>query len=383
MLYSFFLRIIWNTHTRSFILWLFQLLPIKRGRVMCVSWSGEAYSCNPRAIAEYLISDTDKWNVFFAFRQPQLFANSIPQGICAVEIGSLRYFYLLATSNFVIANTRLGGGMYWPFAKRKGQFYIQTMHGGHGIKRQELEISSQLGDEYVMSLYNDALRTDLMISDSRFWTEKARTIFAYPKGEILEVGLPRNDVFFKGNIYKHNKSGDKYVIYCPTFRSNKRLDVYGFDIDKVVSALEKKFGGRWYIRISSHPNMKSYYRQIYDFSHPRIVDVGDDDLQKMLVTSDIAITDYSSAGFEFALSCRPCFLLCRDLVNYERGVYFDMRSLPFPFAETDDELIENILSFDNDKYLVDLERFNRDVIGLHETGHATEAVVEWMKRRMM
>lgn len=349
---------------------------------MCVSWSGEAYNCNPRAIAEYLASDAEKWELFFAFRQPQLFAHSVAKGISAVEIGSLRYFYLLATSNFVIANTRFGGGMFWPFAKRKGQFYIQTMHGGHGIKRQELEISNQLENEYVRSLYNDASRIDLMISDSRFWTEKARTIFAYPKGEILEVGLPRNDIFFRTNIYKHDNSECKYVIYCPTFRSNKRLDVYGFDIDRIVSVLEKKFGGRWYIRISSHPNMKDYYRKIYNFSHPRIIDVADEDLQQMLVTSDIAITDYSSAGFEFTLSHRPCFLLCRDFIDYERGVYFDMRSLPFPFAETEDELIANILNFDKEKYLADLEQFNRDVIGLHETGHATEAVVKWMNRRV-
>ena len=128
--------------------------------------------------------------------------------------------------------------------------------------------------------------------------------------------------------------------------------------------------------------MRSYYHEIYDFSNPHLVDVGQEDLQPILVSSDAAITDYSSAGFEFALTGNPCFLLCRDLEDYDRGVYFDMKSLPFPYAETDDQLVSNILNFDNEKYLSELEQFNREVIGLNETGHASEAVVEWMINKL-
>ena len=393
---------LWNNKTRNLILRILPHLPIVKGRVICICWGGTKYNCNPRAITDTMIEkdlvSKDKSRQFeinYAFVDPSIYEKELPNEIGSVEIGSLKYFYILATSQFIIANTRFGGGLFWPFKKRKGQYYIQTMHGGHGMKKQELEVSDSLSKDYIRGLYEDASRIDLMISDSKFWTEKARTIFAYPEGEMLEVGLPRNDVFFSSSESKNSIKREickkidvaysdnlRFLVYCPTFRNNGRKDVYGFDTDKLVLALSKRFGGDWYILVSSHPNMRSYYQEIYDFSNPHLVDVGQEDLQPILVSSDAAITDYSSAGFEFALTGNPCFLLCRDLEDYDRGVYFDMKSLPFPYAETDDQLVSNILNFDNEKYLSELEQFNREVIGLNETGHASEAVVEWMINKL-
>lgn len=391
-----FQKFLWNRKLRPFVLWSLRLFPIKRGRVVCVCWGGQKYGCNPKAITDYIISNqNNRFEIAYAFHNPSFFKDSLPDQIKPLGIGQLYYYYWLATSQFIIANTRFGGGLFWPFKKRKGQYYIQTMHGGHGMKKQELEVSDSLSKDYIRSLYEDASRIDLMISDSKFWTEKARTIFAYPEGDILEVGLPRNDVFFSSTESKNIIKRDickkinvtysdelKFLVYCPTFRSNGRKDVYGFDPDQIILALSKRFGGDWYILVSSHPNMRSYYQEIYDFSNPHLVDVGQEDLQPILVSSDVAITDYSSAGFEFALTGNPCFLLCRDLEDYDRGVYFDMKSLPFPYAETDDQLVSNIMNFDNEKYQAELEQFNREVIGLNETGHASEAVVEWMINKL-
>ena len=135
--------------------------------------------------------------------------------------------------------------------------------------------------------------------------------------------------------------------------------------------------------VSSHPNMRNYYHDIYDFTHPRMVDVGQHDLQPILVASDAAITDYSSAGFEFALTHKPVFLLMRDKEAYERGLYYDPYDLPFPCATDDDELCRNIETFDETHYQTALETFNRDVVGLKETGHAAEAVVDWMEKNAL
>ena len=391
-----FQKFLWNRKLRPFVLWSLRLFPVKRGRVVCVCWGGQKYGCNPKAITDYIISNqNNRFEIAYAFHNPSFFKDSLPDQIKPLGIGQLYYYYWLATSQFIIANTRFGGGLFWPFKKRKGQYYIQTMHGGHGMKKQELEVSDSLSKDYIRGLYEDASRIDLMISDSKFWTEKARTIFAYPEGEMLEIGLPRNDVFFSSSESKNSIKREickkidvaysdnlRFLVYCPTFRNNGRKDVYGFDTDKLVLALSKRFGGDWYILVSSHPNMRSYYHEIYDFSNPHLVDVGHEDLQPILVSSDAAITDYSSAGFEFALTGNPCVLLCRDLDDYDRGVYFDMKSLPFPYAETDDQLVSNIMNFDNEKYQAELEQFNREVIGLNETGHASEAVVEWMINKL-
>lgn len=381
------LRLIWNKHTRNIVLWVFaHFMPIVKGRIMCVCWGGAKYNCNPKAITDKIIEKgllrgqkSDKgFEIIYAFLYPSRFEGVLPKEIKAVEIGSFEYFYLLATSQFIIANTRFGGGMYWPFKKKKGQFFIQTQHGGHGIKK--VEFDADLPEEYYKTAKEDTDRTDLMLSDSKYWTNVYRTSYRY-KGEVLEKGLPRNDIFFIESK-EHITDNKHYAIYAPTFRNNGHREVYGFNVDKVIDALQVKFGGEWYIRVSSHPNMRDYYHEIYDFSHPRLIDVGEEELQPLLFSSDILITDYSSAEMDFSLTKRPIFQLCRDRNDYDRGFYINPEDLPFPYAKTEDQLIENILNFDNDKYLKDLDKFNREIIGLNETGHASEAVLNWILNKM-
>jgi len=371
-------KFIWNSRSRTSVLWMLRSFPVDTNRVICISWAGADYNCNPRAIAEKLVDDK-KWKVYFAFQNPQKYKVIVKPGINIVEIGSLKYYYLIATSKFVISNIRFAGYL-WPYKKR-GQKYIQTMHGGHGIKKIEFDVEGCLDKAYIETAKEDTRRTDLMLSDSRYWTNIYHTAFRYT-GEIIEKGLPRNDKFLSHTTRKD--SNEKYLLYTPTFRVNRDVGVYCFmspeSVDKVIEALTQRFGGEWYIRISSHPNMKSYYKTIYCLDHPRVIDVGEDsELQNLMKDSDVLLTDYSSAEMDFSLLKRPVFQLCKDRQHYDRGFYINPEELPFPYAENEEQLIENILSFDNDKYLKELEIFNRDVIGLNETGHATEAVVEWME----
>lgn len=374
--HKFWLRIVWNSKSRSFTLSFLRLFPIRQGRVMCLCWNGNNYGCNPKAITDTIAANSqysDHLDVWFAFTEPSRFSSLLPKSVHSVEIGTFEYYRLLYSSQFVISNIHCSGQFY-PY-KKKLQTYIFTGHGGSGIKKIEFDADS-LSEEYLRMAAEDTSRIDLFLSGSSFRSKVIRSAYRY-SGEILEKGTPRNDSLFETSK-KNAKDNCHFLIYCPTFRNNGRRDVYGFDIDALVSALETKFGGEWYIRISSHPNMRHYYKEIYDFSHPRLIDVGQEDLQKLLLSSDVLITDYSSAEMDFALFKRPIFQLCRDRKDYDRGFYINPEELPFPYAETDEELIANVINFDNDKYLKDLEKFNKEVIGLKETGHAAEAVVEWM-----
>lgn len=392
-------RLIWNKKTRSFVLWLLRFLPIKKKRILCVCWSGAKYNCNPRSIVEEACRSADlldyEVKFYFAFVDPLCYVHELPANVSSIEIGSLEYFYVLATSRILITNTRFSG-IYYPY-KKTGQLYIFTGHGGCGIKKIEFD-APNLPEAYLKVAAEDTSRIDLMLSGARIRTNSIRTGYRYC-GEILEEGMPRNDIFFRthlhGNIKNrvfdyliqtkgmHIQRSSHLLIYTPTFRNNGRRDVYGFNESLLLKALESRFGGIWYILISSHPNMRSFYKEFYDFSNPRVIDVGEyPDLQDLLVSSDILITDYSSAEMDFSLTKRPVFQLCRDRNDYDRGFYINPEDLPFPYAETEDQLIEIIQNFDNDKYLKDLDKFNKDIIGLNETGHASEAVVNWILNKM-
>ena len=378
-----FNNLIWNSKSREIVVaFLRTFMPIRKGRVLCVCWGGRKYGCNPKSISDYIInSQNDRFEIAYAFFNPISFADKLPGKIKSIEIGQLYYYYWLATSQFIISNTRFSGS-FFPY-KKEGQQYIFTGHGGNGIKKIEFDTDS-LPKSYMQIAMEDSLRIDLFLSGSTFRSRVIRSAYRYD-GEILEQGTPRNDEYMKAikaQAHEISSRNKHYLIYTPTFRGNGRRDVYGFDVDRIIAALETRFGGEWYIRISSHPNMSSYYQEIYDFSHPRIIDVGKLELQPLLASSDALITDYSSAEMDFSLTKRPVFQLCKDRADYDRGFYINPESLPFPYAETDDQLVSNILNFDNEKYLSELEQFNREVIGLNETGHASEAVVEWMINKL-
>lgn len=393
-------RIIWNTKTRKFVLWIFRFFPIRKGQVLAISWNGERYNCNPKSIIEEACSQgfgtKDKRLVFyFAFREPNNFEKELPKGVTAIEIGSLYYYYILFTSQFLLSNTRFSGAMF-PY-KKKGLTYIFTGHGGCGIKKIEFDAPS-LSKKYLEMAAEDTQRIDLMLSGAEFRTRAIRSGYRY-EGEILEYGMPRNDIFYdiekiklirqKVFHYLNDQKEQKLpldvklLLYAPTFRKNGRRDVYGFDVDSIVGAFEQRFGGTWFILVSSHQNMKSYYKSIYDFSHPRVIDVGlYPELQDLLLFCDSMITDYSSAEMDFLLTKRPVFQLCRDRRDYDRGFYINPEELPFPYAETDDQLVQNILDFDEVQYQKSLSLFNEKIIGLKEIGRASKAVVQWMIDRI-
>ena len=103
------------------------------------------------------------------------------------------------------------------------------------------------------------------------------------------------------------------------------------------------------------------------------------DFQELLLLSDVLVTDYSSAEMDFSIQEKPVFSLVKDADSYDRGLYLSPKELPFPYAETEETLCSNILNFDNDNYISNLRNFEQEVMGLKETGKASEIVVDWIK----
>ena len=66
-----------------------------------------------------------------------------------------------------------------------------------------------------------------------------------------------------------------------------------------------------------------------------------------------------------------------DKYRDERDFYFDIHELPFPLAENNQEMEQNILHFDEVKYAQDLQALFQEV-GLCDTGNASKQVVEWI-----
>ena len=364
---------------------------VHKGRMMCWAYTFKQYSCNPRYLTEHLLENNTEFEIFWVFRG-NVDTSGVDKRIKCVRYKSLRYFLLVNTSEFFITNARTDPyRIYWH--KRKGQKYVMLWHGGVALKRIEKDAEAQLSYSYLKKAKIDSKVCDLMVSGCRFQTSLLKEKFWYD-GEILERGIPRNDVFFdkarhpemKERIcHKYGISPDsRIVLYAPTFRRNKSIEPYRIDWSRVVPELRKIYDTeKISILLRLHPNLIGKADASSLINDESVIDVTRyHDMQELLCVSDLLITDYSSSMFDITMLKKPCMLYATDIEKYNRGYYFDFAELPFPLARNEEELIGNIRTFDSAAYDESVESFFEKHIGLCEDGNASKAIAGWLTRHI-
>ena len=366
-------------------------VPVRKGRVLCDAFGGLQYSCNPKYITEALLREyPNDFQIIWSFFNPDSITG-LNEKIIKVKKWSLKEFYYIATSEFLISNIRFND-FGWGWRKRKDQKYIMTWHGSMALKRVEFDAKEQLPASYITKAVDDSKNIDLMLSDSEWCNDFMRRAFKYD-GEILDKGLPRNDVFLqptkiariadKVRGYYGIKKDEKILLYAPTFRVDKSINNYIFQWEKVLKEVEKCFESKFKIMIRLHPNMMGIVDPAPMMTLSNCVDVtAYPDMQELLCAADVLITDYSSSMFEFAIKKSPCFLYAPDADSYDRGFYFRLEDLPFPVSKSTNELTEQILSFNENKYADGLHHLFDDVFRYSQSPDSAIIVADWMKNRI-
>ena len=364
---------------------LFKIFPIKKNKVVVCSYFGKGYGDNPKAIVNELLKSKKDLDIVWTLDGENKNA-TFPEGIRTVRYESIKYLYELVTAKVWIDNSRK---KFVP-KKRKKQYYIQTWHAGLGFKKCEKEVEDVLPKSYVKRAKKDSINADLFTSNSKWLTNLYRKYFWYD-GEILEVGLPRNDILINqekhDNIKKDVKkklkidAKSKIILYAPTFRDYDDYSCYKIDVEKVISTLNEKTGDNWVFLVRFHPNVSKLASEL---GYKNVIDVSYyPDLYELLITADYLISDYSSLSFDFSYLKKPVFLFATDIEAYkkDRDFLFDIRKVPFVLSESNEELINNIKKFDNKKYQKDLIDFYDD-IKLNETGKSAHEVAKIVLKEM-
>lgn len=135
-------------------------------------------------------------------------------------------------------------------------------------------------------------------------------------------------------------------------------------------------GGQWRGFIRLHPNISNLDDGSF-LGDDGVADVTDyPDMQELLSIADAVITDYSSCIFDFGLTKRCGFILAKDIKSYskERNFMIQWSDVPFPIAESDEELVNIIENFDSNFYEKKLYQFYHNYCGMYPTGQAAQAV---------
>ena len=366
-----------NTILFPFAAKFFCFFPVKRNRIVVCNYHGKGYGDNPKYIVDKILEHNKDIEVVWLLDKYTNGVVDFPESIKEVQYYTMKSMYYLATAAVWIDNCRKD---YAP-KKKKEQLYLQTWHGGLGFKLVERKCVEDLPPFYLKHAKADAEMTDLMLSNSKKTSEIIYDMFWY-SGKILEAGLPRNDELFKNvnrkaEAVRENLGIPKethIVLYAPTFRDEFDLAPYDLELNSFAEALEKKFGGKWVGLYRLHPNIKADASKLMNFNN--CIDVTRyADSTALLSATDVFVSDFSSMVFDFALSKKPVFLYATDYATYvkTRGVWLSFDNTPFPHAFSNDELMDELKKFNENKYEASLKRM-MDNFEIRETGRASDIV---------
>ena len=381
---------IWSRFTRAFssipIFFLCRLLPLQN-KIVATTFSGRKYGDNPQQIIEKVYEKNK--NVKIIWLKDTEFSYKTPDYVKVVPFRSYwRKAYEMATAKIWINSHRLE----WHIIKRANQTFIETWHGGLGVKKIEMDNkSAPLTKITRLAMKKTSQYADVFISNSNHLNNIYKKAFNY-KGPIWKIGYPKNDILFskdkiqtsRDHIQKHFsiKSSDKILVYAPTFRdycgrNGVDKSLYTFDCSKLITSLEEKFSGKWVVLIRFHPVIANVAKYIIE-KNENVMDATQySDSQELILGANAFISDYSSMIFDAAMTNIPCFTYAKDYVDYKnsRGLYYNLEDLPFPLATTNAELMSNIMNFDCEDYHSKWNSFKKQM-GLVETNSSAEKIAD-------
>ncbi|HIY67101.1 MAG TPA: CDP-glycerol glycerophosphotransferase family protein [Candidatus Agrococcus pullicola] len=168
--------------------------------------------------------------------------------------------------------------------------------------------------------------TDAVVSSESIVPDYAEAFGIDPQ-RVKPWGMPRSDAFFDEAAVAETRhrvrealgiaDGDRFVLYAPTFRGQGQLTAQASP-DADWAGISRTLGAGWRVGVRQHPF-------VADKGLPQgVIDAASiPDMNEVLMATDVLVTDYSSAVFEFSLLRRPIVFFVPDLEEYvaDRSFY--------------------------------------------------------------
>lgn len=257
------------------------------------------------------------------------------RGLLELATSLVRAGYHLATARLFVVDD-----YFFPMyvvRPRHGTRFVQVWHACGAFKKFGLSVLDQaFGADaaYAQAVPIHSTYDLCLVSAERFISAYMEA-FGLPRERFTaRLGIPRTDLFFdRARITAASSAvrtrygipeDRRVILYAPTFRGARTTEAHDpTDLD--LDALRDRLGADHVVLVRSHPFVRA--RPGHDTGGPRfVIDVSDHpDINELMLISDVLVTDYSSAMYEFALLGRPMAFFAPDHAAYqrERGLYFD------------------------------------------------------------
>jgi len=362
------------------------LMPVNKNLILFESGFGTQYSDSPRYVYEEIVKREFPYKKIWVYNGNIRFRD---ENTKVIKRLSPQYYYYLAKAGYWVNNQNFPTYM----SKRKQTTYLQTWHGTP-LKKMLFDIENIHGrDEGYLTRVHQATQTwDYLISPNEYATKAFKSAFKYNK-EVLEVGYPRNDIFYqeeRAKVYKQTKRkfniplDKKIILYAPTFRDHetKGYGKFQFKLNLDLHEMKQHFGEEYVILLRQHVVIKERFNidaELADF----VINVSNySEIRDLYLISDILMTDYSSVFFDFANTSKPILFFTYDLDVYKneiRGFYMDFENeAPGPLLKTTEEVIDAIVNIHKveQEYSEKYRRFKERFCYLEDGGAAQRVVDE-------
>ena len=324
---------------------------LKVDRVLYASFSGANISGSPYHLMKDVQASRQDIKISVAtnnsVRDKRFLIKNDISNVELVHTKSLKYIYRLATSKYLVSNSRFPTF----FVKRCSQVLLNTWHGTP-IKTLGFDIKEGAVD--VWRNQNQFLMADYFLVPNPYAKSVLLPAYNLDKiyyGEILESDYPQNEVIDSSEIREDIRTilgvNDKKVIaYMPTWRGvstgNMDITAQANLFMELFHKLEKELPEDTIVYYNLHQLVSS---KIKKYIGDKVQPFPDGfEVYEFLTCTDILITDYSSVMFDYAASFKPVLLYVPDKKEYieGRGFYFPITELPFPQSESIDQLLSHI-----------------------------------------
>jgi teichoic acid ribitol-phosphate primase len=271
---------------------------------------------------------------------------------------------------------------------RPGTFRLQVWHAAGAFKRFGYSVLDKGfgADETFVRRVRIHSNYSLALVSSASIADHYAEAFGQPASLFsARFGIPRTDLFFddrrqaaaleRVRIRHGLPDGRRVILYAPTFRG-ATIGQARYDDLLDLEVMHRVLGDDHVVLMRLHPFIRAAVSIPDELASFAIDASADPDVNELMLVSDVLVTDYSSAIYEFALLGRPILFLVPDDAAYERerGFYLAFPDdLPGPVYPGTKALAAAIRSG-----RFDLERVRRFATSSFDVadGRSTARVVE-------
>ncbi len=272
----------------------------------------------------YMCQKQPQQKCFYAIKKKSVDYNKVQKLGDVIEYGSIQHWIAYFLCEYNISSQKGGkpNAAMCSFMELNGKFHPHNVFLQHGVTKDN-----------AAWLYADKSYIEKFITSTTPETEYIKSNFGYPNGTIQLTGMPRFDALHRVKIVPNR------ILIMPTWR-------YWFNLkskqhsDTDINFETSEYFQKWMEALDNpkmvkmikeynlevifylHRNLQNHINLFKQVSSPIIIASWEKyDIQDLLKTSSMMITDYSSVFFDMVYMKKPVIFYQFDEEKYRKYQY--------------------------------------------------------------